>query len=191
MFEIRIICDPTDTDHVVAALDSTFTAGTVSVYPTRDGKRHRLYLRAEHRTEPEPWPTPKEAYALAPSIISEVGWTTRTVADAECFTELEREYYLRKAALLDRVALLDEFNDPYGDAPVAALAAATYLLDVDRANTGPTFAAHADADPLGYVRQQYQAWRKQEQRAERIAAGRCPNCGWKEWDCNCADHPDA
>ncbi|QCX79102.1 hypothetical protein C9F11_27500 [Streptomyces sp. YIM 121038] len=28
-------------------------------------------------------------------------------------------------------------------------------------------------------------------RAELIAAGRCPNCQWLTYQCNCADHPDA
>ncbi|MET8133713.1 MazG-like family protein [Streptomyces sp. NPDC005251] len=51
MFEIRVICDAADTDPVVAALDRTFTTGTVSVYPTRDGDRNRLYARAEHQPD--------------------------------------------------------------------------------------------------------------------------------------------
>ncbi|MFJ6831426.1 MazG-like family protein [Streptomyces sp. NPDC091209] len=51
MFEIRVICAPQDTERVVAALDSTFTTGTVSVHPTRDGHRNRLYARAEHQPE--------------------------------------------------------------------------------------------------------------------------------------------
>lgn len=28
-------------------------------------------------------------------------------------------------------------------------------------------------------------------RAALAAAGRCPNCGWLTYQCNCADHPDA
>ncbi|QES42577.1 hypothetical protein DEJ49_17750 [Streptomyces venezuelae] len=100
---------------------------------------------------------PTEAYALAPSILSEIGWTTRTVADAECFDELEREYYLRKAALLDRIALLDEpdlFSD--GDVTETALAAALMLLDIDRPHLAAHLAAEGEKDPRGYVRQQYE-----------------------------------
>ncbi|MGW4980593.1 hypothetical protein [Streptomyces mirabilis] len=37
MFEIRIICQPTDTDRIVAALDKTFVAGRHSlVCPARE-----------------------------------------------------------------------------------------------------------------------------------------------------------
>ncbi|GGT13180.1 hypothetical protein GCM10010271_15140 [Streptomyces kurssanovii] len=79
MFEIRIICDPADTDRVTKTLTEAFAIGPVRRYATRDGDRARLYVTADHFTdgEPEPqvWPTPEEAYALAPSVISEIGWT--------------------------------------------------------------------------------------------------------------------
>ncbi|MEU6216971.1 hypothetical protein ABZ845_05530 [Streptomyces sp. NPDC047022] len=154
MFEIRVICDPTDTDHVVAALDSTFTAGTVSVYPTRDGKRHRLYLRAEHRTEPEPWPTPEAAYTLAPSVVSEIGWTARTAVDRPLFDGLNREFWLRKAALLDRIALSDEADNVTTDAAELATRAAQRLMELD--------GTAVICDPRHYVRQQYAAWAKNQ-----------------------------
>ncbi|MEU3514192.1 hypothetical protein ABZ770_02700 [Streptomyces sp. NPDC006654] len=156
MFEIRVICDPDDTDRVTAALADTFTAGTVRAYPTRDGKRARLYVTADHRPAPEPFPTPETAYALAPSIVSEIGWTARTLATAECFTELDQTFYLRKAALLDRIALLDEPDGP-GDATQTALTSARMLLmlDTDRAPMAPYLVDQADQDPRGYVRQQY------------------------------------
>lgn len=147
MFEIRVICAPADTDHVVAALDRTFNAGTITVHPARDGKQNRLYLRADHRTDPESWPTPEQAYANAPSINSEIGWTARSLADAECYTELDREFYLRKAALLDRIALLDKPGTTDGDATDTAHAAAVFLLDMDQPGL--------ICDPRAYVRQQY------------------------------------
>ncbi|GAA2219775.1 hypothetical protein [Streptomyces indiaensis] len=156
MFEIRVICDPTDTARILTALESAFTTGTVRHYPTRDGQRHRLYATVDHRTAPEPYPTPEAAYALTPSIISEIGWTARTLATAECFTELDRDYYLRKAALLDRIALLDEpdqFSD--GDARETALAAALLLLDTDRPHMAQHLAQQAEQNPRGYVREQY------------------------------------
>lgn len=156
MFEIRIICESADTDRVTTALSDAFATGAVRTYPTRDGERTRLYVTADHRTEPEPWPTPEEAYVLAPSIISEIGWTARTLAATKCFTALERDFYLRKAALLDRIALLDEPDEPHGDATETAEAAAQRLLDTDKA--GSTIAADALANPRGYVRQEYAHW---------------------------------
>lgn len=188
MFEIRVICQPTDTDRVLAALDGAFTTGSVRHYPTRDGQRHRLYATVDHRTAPGPWPTPEQAYKLAPSIISEIGWASRTLAGTACFTELEREFYLRKAALLDRIALLDA---PDSDAEEAASAAAAHLLDMDQIHTDGDVPDHAAMDPCGYVRQEYAHWAGQKRRAELLAAGRCPNCEWPQHDCNCADHPDA
>ncbi|MFJ6558576.1 hypothetical protein ACIQMV_01710 [Streptomyces sp. NPDC091412] len=158
VFEIRVICDPADTDRVTAALSGAFATGGVRQYPARDGERRRLYVTADHRPAPEPFPTPEAAYALAPSIVSEIGWTARTLATAECFTELDRDYYLRKAALLDRIALLDEPDVPYGEATATAHAAAVMLLDTDRPHTAPDLAVQAEKDPRGYVRQQYTHW---------------------------------
>jgi len=166
MFEIRIICAPADTDRVTATLRDAFATGAVRTYPTRDGERTRLYATADHRPEPEPWPTPEEAYALAPSIISEIGWTARTLANSPCFTELERDFYLRKAALLDRIALLDEADGISGDASEVAVAAAWYLIDTDRTdnhNQGRPDSPevlNAGDDPRGYVRQEYAHWAK-------------------------------
>jgi hypothetical protein len=147
VFEIRVICDPADTDRVTTALNAAFTTGDVRNYPTRDGKRTRLYLTADHRPTPKDWPTPEQAYATAPSINSEIGWTARFLADAECYTELDREFYLRKAALLDRIALLDEPDATDGDATETAQAAALYLLDIDQPGV--------ICNPRAYVRQQY------------------------------------
>ncbi|MFJ7049766.1 hypothetical protein ACIQVC_41100 [Streptomyces sp. NPDC101112] len=147
MFEIRVICDPADTDRITTTLTTAFTTGDVRRYPTRDGKRTRLYLTADHHPTPADWPTPEQAYADAPSISSEIGWTARFLADAECFTELGREFYLRKAALLDRIALLDEPGALGAAATETAEAAAVFLLGLDQPG--------AICDPRAYVRQQY------------------------------------
>jgi hypothetical protein len=149
VFEIRVICDPADTDRITAALSTAFTTGSVRRYPTRDGDRHRLYVTAGHRPDPEDWPTPEQAYANAPSINSEIGWTARTLADTPCFTTLGRDFYLRKAVLLDRIALLQEPDTHNSDAETA-YAAAVALLDMDQPGV--------ICDPRAYVRQQYALW---------------------------------
>ncbi|MFE5037875.1 hypothetical protein [Streptomyces sp. NPDC056683] len=154
MFEIRIICDPADADRVSAALTAAFTTGPARQHPTRDGQRTRLYLTADHRPEPEPFPTPEEAYALAPSIISEIGWTARTAADRPFYDRLNREFWLRKAALLDRIALSDETDSDTSDAADLATRAAHRLIELDDAAT--------ISDPRHYVRQQYAAWAKHQ-----------------------------
>ncbi|WP_432058820.1 hypothetical protein [Streptomyces sp. bgisy022] len=51
MFEIRVICDPADTDRITTALNDTFTTGAVRTYPTRDGKHLRLYVTADHHPD--------------------------------------------------------------------------------------------------------------------------------------------
>ncbi|GAA2220664.1 hypothetical protein [Streptomyces indiaensis] len=147
MFEIRVICDPADTDRVTTALTTAFTTGAVRRRRTRDGAQTRLYLTADHLLDPADWPTPEQAYAKAPSIVSEIGWTARTIATAECFTELDREFYLRKAALLDRIALMDEPEDLFSEATETAHAAALSLMDTDQPGL--------ICDPRAYVRQQY------------------------------------
>ncbi|MGW7464263.1 hypothetical protein ACWGJT_06030 [Streptomyces xantholiticus] len=151
MFEIRIICDPADTDRVTKTLAAAFATGPVREYGTRGGDRARLYITADHfadgEPEPEVWPTPDEAYALAPSIISEIGWTANEAIGRPSFGWLDREFWLRKAAVLDRIALTD---DAPGDAGELAIDAARRVMELDD---------QADAsDPRGYVRQQYAHW---------------------------------
>ncbi|MFE0276684.1 hypothetical protein ACFWZY_32105 [Streptomyces sp. NPDC058992] len=167
MFEIRIICDPDDADCVTTALSGAFTTGAVRTYPTRDGERTRLYVTADHRPEPGPWPTPEGAYALAPSMVREIGWTAQTAADKPFGESLGREYWLRKAALLDRIALRDEEDGLSGDAGEVATEAARRLIAYDRDGEGdyhgaPYWPEHpaTDADPRGYVRQEYAHWAK-------------------------------
>ncbi|MFJ4697513.1 hypothetical protein ACIP5N_05000 [Streptomyces sp. NPDC088768] len=144
VFEIRIICAPTDADRVTHELAAAFRTGEPRTYPARDG-RTRVYVTAEVRG-PE-WPTPEEAYEGAPDIIDALAAVTAIAAGAECFTRLDRAYYLRKAAVLDRIALGDgaDWRDD-----LAAEAAADHFLDV-----AP---APAPCDPRAYVRQQYARW---------------------------------
>ncbi|MFF5424419.1 MULTISPECIES: hypothetical protein [unclassified Streptomyces] len=94
---------------------------------------------------PEPdWPTPEQAYAQAPSIIREIGWVAQTAADRPFGTEASREFWLRKAALLDRIALDDD------KAAKDAIVAARQLMDHD--------GTAVICDPRFYVRQQYACW---------------------------------
>ncbi|MFC8202165.1 hypothetical protein ACFUTV_43335 [Streptomyces sp. NPDC057298] len=178
MFEIRIICAPADTDHAVAALDSAFNAGTVTVYPSRDGETNRLYVRAEHKHAPErnvtQWPNATEAYAAAPEPEGEMLWLSNT-------EDRGRDWWLRRAALFDRMA--SGLIPGYTASPRNALDLASRLMDLDGTAEG--------YNPRAYVRQQYIVWQQQERRRALIADGRCPNCQWPEQDCNCADHPDA
>ncbi|ALV34812.1 hypothetical protein [Streptomyces sp. CdTB01] len=167
MFEIRVICDQADTDRVTTALRSAFTTGDVRSYPTRDRERTRLYVAADHRPEPGPWPTPQEAYALAPSIVREIGWTAQTVADKPFGKDLGREFWLRKAALLDRIALRDEEDGVHSDASEVATEAAHRLVEYDRDGEGDYHGAPywpeyptTTAEPRGYVRQEYAHWAK-------------------------------
>lgn len=150
MFEIRVICHPAETDRVSAALSAAFKAGPVRQHLARDGQRTRLYITADHQPEPEPLPTPEEAYALAPSLVSEIGWTARTAADRPTYDELNREFWLRKAALLDRIALSGEADRVTSDAADVATRAAQRLMDLDD--------AAVVCDPRHYVRQQYAHW---------------------------------
>lgn len=154
MFEIRIICDAVDSDRVSQALSEAFTVGPVRQLPTRDGKRLRLYVTADHRSNTGPWPTPEEAYVLAPSIVREIGWTAQTAADKPFGTRLPRDFWLRKAAVLDRIALQGESDGFHGDAGEVATEAAQRLMDMDD--------AAVICDPRHYVRQQYAHWTKNQ-----------------------------
>ncbi|MFE5548315.1 hypothetical protein ACFQ71_31445 [Streptomyces sp. NPDC056534] len=114
-----------------------------------DSAGHRINTACNLLTRPaaQDWPTAEQAYAKAPSTISEVGWTVRTATERPFGTEASREFWLRKAALLDRIALTDEH---IRDAAEAADRAARRLMDVDD--------AAVICDPRHYVRQQYALW---------------------------------
>ncbi|MFF4286009.1 hypothetical protein ACFY0R_11875 [Streptomyces sp. NPDC001633] len=128
---------------------------------SRDITRHQLgelLLKLDDMaegatTEPE-WPTPEQAYADAPSIAYESGWTEQTAKLLP--DELDRDWYLRHAALLDRIALGNEADQP-GRAAEEADATALVLLDMDQAPRG--------FDARAYVRQQYALWAAEQMRA--------------------------
>lgn len=96
--------------------------------------------------DPQFWPTPEQAYAHAPRLMREIGWTMRPARATGPFTDPTRRDCLRKAALFDRIALIDD-PDCQSDASQVAHDTARFLVDLDD--------AHVNGDPRAYVRQQY------------------------------------
>ncbi|MEU8993450.1 hypothetical protein AB0C95_01285 [Streptomyces caniferus] len=92
------------------------------------------------------WPSADEAYTGAPNIDAELDWLNRT-ANAS-YEGLDRDWYLRNAAALDRVALGESTTEHA--CPDEADATAVLLLDLDHASR--------DYNPRAYVRQQYALW---------------------------------
>lgn len=152
MFDIRIICNEPDVPEITKSLAETFILGAVRQLPTRDGHKVRLYVVADHRPQPL---TPQTAYALAPSIVREIGWTANEAASRPFGKEMNREFWLRKAAVLDRIALVNGDEGVPNDAAELAADAARRLIDLDRA-TG------FDSDPRSYVRNAYAAWSRHQ-----------------------------
>ncbi|MEW2194116.1 hypothetical protein [Streptomyces microflavus] len=119
------------------------------------------------------WPTPEAAYALAPSITSEITWVAYTARNFGHLTN-PREYWLRKAAVFDRIALTEQqrtftvAGSATPDADTAAADTARRLLAIDHAAglgpsgyaNGPYPPDHPDSThhPRGYVRQEYALW---------------------------------
>ncbi|MER5853189.1 hypothetical protein ABT126_41185 [Streptomyces sp. NPDC002012] len=101
-------------------------------------------------TGTEQWPAPDAAYAEAPSMVREIGWTAQAATDKPFGTRMGREFWLRKAALLDRIALTEEAAGRGRDAIGAAELAAARLMDLDDSDV--------ICDPRHYVRQQYALW---------------------------------
>jgi hypothetical protein len=152
VFEIRVICATDDTDRIVKALDGAFTAGPITVHPTHDGKQNRLYLYADHTDTPIPplseWPGVTEAYAAAPDAQSELNW----LCDREPH-ERDREWWLRRAAVVDRMAC---GLTPGGIATEEqSVDVARRLMELDE--------TAVICDPRAYVRQQYARWTTDQQ----------------------------
>ena len=112
------------------------------------------------------WPDPETAYALAPNITSELGWTDYHSVGRPTGSLLGRELWLRKAAVLDRVALAED-DDHSGDAVELATEAARRLIEFDRAGVEhyagvPYGPDHPDtkSNPRGYLRQEYAVWQR-------------------------------
>lgn len=166
--EIRVICDRSDEVDVIEALRTVLDLDPVRRYRTRDSARVRLYTTAVliNRTPDVAARQPEAAYADAPSLVSEIGWVARCAADRAAGEPVDREFWLRKAAVLDRIALDEaETYAPETAANSADVAekAAAVLADFDHAH-------HTTRGPLRpllntsglsyrpYVRQEYLAW---------------------------------
>ena len=151
-FEIRVICEPADLVRISAALDKAFQTGHFRSVPTRDSHRRRLYVTADHLPEPRPWPTPDEAYTSAPNAADELAWLVATAQDKPLLPKLNREFWLRRSALTDRMALGMTPGHLASDAN--ALDTALQLMDLDN--------VQGTCDPRPYVRQQYALWAKNQ-----------------------------
>ncbi|WP_171166816.1 hypothetical protein [Streptomyces sp. I05A-00742] len=109
-------------------------------------------------------PDPSTAYATAPSIITEITWMARYKATRPTGREPGREFWLRKAALLDRIAIKEAASyAPEVAAPAidAAAGAALQLVRYDATHDGLSLRGSelitAD-DHREYVRRAYLAW---------------------------------
>lgn len=170
MFEIRIICETPDRESVVTGLRSQFNIGRVRSSLSLTSGGERLYITADLPAA-NPWPTPEQAYADAPGVGYELEVTREILTDTPLSPNLNREYWLRRAAALDRMAL--GLAPGHGATPEAALDAAINLMDLDStAGLGPSGYAngpyHPDhpestRNPRGYIRQEFAIWHKNNQ----------------------------
>ncbi|MEO3839890.1 hypothetical protein [Streptomyces sp. B22F1] len=109
--------------------------------------------------------TTDTAYANAPSIAWEISWVLRALRKYPLSHGIDREFWLRKAAVLDRIALREETTltpDASADAVSAAGRAARQLADYDASFHDLSFRGEelaTDEDFRAYVRRQYEAVR--------------------------------
>ncbi|WP_208882413.1 hypothetical protein [Streptomyces armeniacus] len=174
MFEIRLICEPDDAEPITNALSRTFLIGPVRQTAARDSNHVRLYASAElpaaqqaprsDRLPPAPDGTP---YADAPSLLAEIDWLVDAALSGSFGRVLEREFWLRKAAMDDRIALADEREPGSGRATETAAeaeASAHRLAQFDQDHgsaRGPVPPAEVKgASYRPYVRQEYALWRE-------------------------------
>ncbi|WP_329066344.1 hypothetical protein [Streptomyces sp. NBC_01429] len=104
------------------------------------------------------------AYEDAPSIVTEISWVTRATTDRFLGQEPDREFWLRKAAVLDRIAIDESAHYAPEVAaaavPTAALAARR-LVEADVTHSGLSLKGSelvTDDDHRDYVRRAYREW---------------------------------
>ncbi|WP_058046272.1 hypothetical protein [Streptomyces roseifaciens] len=159
MFEMCAICDPDDAGRVQQSLTSAFATEAVRTAPARGGDRVRLNLTAAHRNDSHP------AYRDAPSLLREMFDVLEMGLEVdpadEDVSESTWAYRVRRAALLDRIALQEAATCPPGIAAEAAETAeiAAWALAV----LGHMYGSGPDAGvrewPRDYVRHQYTVYR--------------------------------
>jgi NTP pyrophosphatase (non-canonical NTP hydrolase) len=154
---------------VIIAATVALHAFTTAPPAVLEAKLHAVARRL-HEVEvgPTTWPTPEDAYATAPGITYEIAWTAstaRTLSENPHGGDVDREYWLRKAALLDRIALEYEAEGVRNGTDEVAANAARQLIEVDQDGEGdyggdPYWPEHPAtlAHPRGYVRQEYAVW---------------------------------
>ncbi|MEU7167419.1 hypothetical protein AB0A70_22700 [Streptomyces morookaense] len=111
-----------------------------------------------HATEPI------AAYDDAPSLLPEIRWVavkSRSARDA-----MDREFWLRKAAVFDRIAIKEAAagtpDAAVNTAAAAAASAARQLVEYDTVHAGMSLRGTdtvTDEDCREYVRQEYSTWR--------------------------------
>ncbi|MFI9104953.1 hypothetical protein ACIGXA_31055 [Streptomyces fildesensis] len=117
-------------------------------------------------------PTPALAYADAPSIPNEITAVLTLITKRTTEWRLgrstprvdDREFWLRKAALFDRVALEDATADAIAAAVETAGSLVTFDLQHPTSVAGPHGPDSIEWDPSyrPYVRQEYAAWHKDQ-----------------------------
>ncbi|RKN74623.1 hypothetical protein D7231_12360 [Streptomyces klenkii] len=119
---------------------------------------------AAHSTDPA---AEYAEYAGAPRIVSEILWVLRQVrATRSLGTEQGREFWLRKAAVLDRIAIEEVATyapQAAAKAVDTAEAAARRLVEYDATHTGLSLRGSdvvTDEDCRTYVRREYHSWNR-------------------------------
>ncbi|MFF7021048.1 hypothetical protein ACFY97_08535 [Streptomyces klenkii] len=117
---------------------------------------------AAHSTDPA---AEHAEYVGAPRIASEILWVLRQVrATRSSGTEQGREFWLRKAAVLDRIAIEEVTTyapQVAAKAVETAEAAARRLVEYDATHTGLSLRGSdvvTDEDCRAYVRREHHAW---------------------------------
>ncbi|RDG36477.1 hypothetical protein [Streptomyces corynorhini] len=108
--------------------------------------------------------TATTAYEDAPSIVTEIAWVTRATTDRFLGQKPDREFWLRKAAVLDRIAI--EESALYAPEVAAAavstsVLAARRLVEADVTYSGLSLKGSelvTDDDHRDYVRRAYRQW---------------------------------
>lgn len=112
---------------------------------------------------------PAVAYADAPSIIAEICWVAQQATRSIRGEQPTREFWLRKAAVLDRIAA--KGTDMYvpelaAETVETAVQAARRLVEYDATQSGLSLKGAelvTDQDHCEYVRHQYHEWQRAQQ----------------------------